>query len=107
MKSLVCLTLVTLRLWHTAARCYACAVYHIKATLEGMTGGSAQVFEVVSKLVVATKSATTEEETKRQRLGKQLEALLQKVHHLSSSHSMPADQCGIIACRRQTLINLD
>lgn len=49
-------------------------------------GGGAQVFEVVSKLVVVTKSATTEEETKRQRLGMQLEALLQKVQHLSSTH---------------------
>ena len=72
-----------------------------------MTGGSAQVFEVVSKLVVVTKSATTEEETKRQRLGKQLEALLQKVHHLSSSHSTPANKCGIVACRRHVVINFD
>ena len=44
------------------------------------------MFEVVTKLVVATKSATTEEETKRQRLGQQLEMLLQKVHHFCSSH---------------------
>ena len=43
---------------------------------------------MVSKLVVVTKSASTEVEVNRQRLGKQLEALLHKVFHLVSSDNM-------------------
>lgn len=46
----------------------------------------AQVFEVVTKLVVASKSATAEVDTNRQRLGKQLEALLHKVGIITASY---------------------
>ena len=60
------------------------------------------MFEVVTKLVVVTQAATTEEETKRQRLGQQLEALLQNVHGLSFPIHMlvqlASENPGIIGC---------